>query len=79
MNEDFYTTQPPIWIEIRPIARDICQEFHGCAYDSLDTVFDSRKIEDISRKASIIRYLRHGIDPTPWIPRDEVAALLKFV
>ncbi len=76
---NFSTEHQPILDSIRPIAREICMELYSCAYAELDTVNDSRKIEDVFRKANIIRYVRNGIDPTPWIPRDEVAGLLKFV
>jgi hypothetical protein len=70
-----FTQQEPILDVIRPIAEEICVELTGRSYSRLDTIRDARLIMDVFRKANIIRYLRMGIDPSKWVPAEELAML----
>lgn len=74
-----YTKDPPVTDVIRPIAKSICAPLYGREYDQLETNRDAQTIEDLFRKANLIRYMRNGVDPTLWSSKDELAPLLKFV
>jgi hypothetical protein len=60
---------------IRDIAEEICRDVTGREYCALS---EPSAITDLFRKATIVRYLRDGIEPH-WIDSATVEEMRRFV